>query len=123
MVIDEKTPGKLSQQGIGVKHDDETSHCPGNKEVEASLSPDDESPIEEQMDDVDAKNSVASEYPNPGGASSRRDVRPDAQLKDGAQVPDHPRIPDDPDSNPGLGNDKENRRSPGVPASDPESGA
>lgn len=123
MVIDEKTSRKISQQGIGVKHDDETSHCPGNKEVEASLSPDDESPIEEQMDDVDANNSVSSEHPNPGGASSRRDVHRDCQLNEGAQVPDDPTMPDDSDTNPGLGNDKENQRSPGVPASDPESGA
>lgn len=119
MVIDENAPGKVSQQGIGVKHDDETPQGRGAKEVEVPLPPDDESPIEEEMDDVDANNAVSSEHPNPSGASNPRD----AQLKDGAQVPDHPRIPDDPDTNPGLGNDKENRRSPGVPASDPESGA
>ncbi|MNE67400.1 hypothetical protein D3C80_1630050 [compost metagenome] len=72
---------------------------------------------------MDANNSVSSEHPNPGGASSRRDVRRDVQLNEGAQVPDDPPMPDDPDTNPGLGNDKENRSSPAVPASDPESGA
>ena len=119
MVIDESVPGKVSQQGISVKRDDGTSHGRGAKEVEVSLPTDDESPIEEQMDDVDANNSVSSEHPKPGGASSRRDV----QRNDGAQVPDDPTMQDDPDTNPGLGDDKENRRSPGVPASDPESGA
>ncbi|MBC3437128.1 hypothetical protein HU735_17045 [Pseudomonas sp. BW16M2] len=123
MVIDENAPGKVSQQGIGVKRDDETPQGRGTKEIEVPLPPDDASPIEEEMDDADANNSVSSKHPNPSGASNRRDVRRDAQLKDGAQVPDHPRIPDDPDTNPGLGNDKESRRSPGVPASDPESGA
>lgn len=119
MVIDENASGKVSPQGIGVKRDDETPQGRGAKEVEVPLPPDDESPIEEQMDDVDANNSVSSEHPNPGGVSSRRDV----QLNEEAQVPDDPTMPDYPDTNPGLGDDKENRRSPGVPASDPESGA
>ncbi|MBI6917499.1 hypothetical protein JET68_01680 [Pseudomonas monteilii] len=117
MVIDENAPGKVSQQGIGDKHDDETSQRHGTKEVEVPLLPDDESPVEEEMDDVDANNSVSSEYPNPSGASSRRDVRQDTQLKE--KTP----IPDDPGIKTGRGNDKESQLSPGVPASDPESGA
>ena len=117
MVIDDNAPGEVSQQVICDKHGDETSQRHGTKEVEVPLPPEDESPVEEEMDDVDAKNSVSSEHPNPSGASSRRDVRRDSQLKEGAPIPDDPRI------NPGLGNDKESQRSPGVPASDPESGA
>ncbi|UUJ40871.1 hypothetical protein L1A22_00685 [Pseudomonas extremaustralis] len=117
MVIDENAPGKVSQQVIGDKHGDETLHGRRTKEVEVSLPPEDESPVEEEMDDVDANNSVSSEHPNPSGASSRRDVRRDNQLKEGAPIPDDPGI------NPCLGDDKESQRSPGVPASDPESGA
>ncbi|MFV3290489.1 hypothetical protein ACNFBR_17285 [Pseudomonas sp. NY11955] len=117
MVIDENAPGKVSQQVICDKHGDETSQRHGTKEVEVSLPPDDESPVEEEMDDLDTNNSVSSEHPNPNGASSKRDVRQDSQLKDGAPIPHDPGI------NPDLGDDKESQRSPGVPASDPESGA
>lgn len=104
-------------------NEDEPSHGPGTKAVEVPLQPDEESPIEEQMNDVDTNNSVSSEHPNPGGANSRLGMPRDAQLNEGAQVPDGPPIPDGPCSSPGPANDKENQRSPGVPASDPESGA
>lgn len=104
-------------------NEDEPSHGPGTKAVEVPLPPDDESPIEEQMDDVDTNNSVSSEHPDPGGANSRLGMPRDAQLNEGAQVPDDPPIPDGPGSSPGPANDKENQRSRGVPASDPESGA
>lgn len=103
-------------------NEDEPSLGPGTKAVEVPLPPDDESPIEEQMDDVDANNSVSSEHPDPGGANSGLGMPRDAQLNEGAQIPDAPPKPDGPGSSPGLGNDKENQRSPGVPASDPESG-
>ncbi|MCA4076828.1 hypothetical protein F9Z43_00940 [Pseudomonas monteilii] len=104
-------------------NEDEPSHGPGTKAVEVPLPPDEESPIEEQMNDVDTNNSVSSEHPNLGGANSRLGMPRDAQLNEGAQVPDGPPIPDGPGSSPGPANDKENQRSPGVPASDPESGA
>lgn len=47
----------------------------------------------------------------------------DPKIPDGSQIPDDHAKADDPDTDPMLDDDKENQRSPGVPASDPESGA
>ena len=122
MDIDENARAK-SQQGVGEKTANERYRGPGAGEAEVPLPPDDESPIEEEMDDVDANNSVSSEHPNPSSRSNRSDVSHDAQLNEGTQVADDPHKPDAPDTNTALDHDKENQRSPGIAASDPESGA
>jgi len=52
MEIDENAPGNLSQQAV----------TRGTDAV--PLPPDDEAPLEEDMSDVDAADSVASEHPD-----------------------------------------------------------
>ncbi|HEK0905430.1 TPA: hypothetical protein SMQ04_000140 [Pseudomonas putida] len=47
----------------------------------------------------------------------------DPKVNEGSQIPDDHAKADDPDTDPVLDDDKEDQRSPGVPASDPESGA
>lgn len=44
---------------------DEKAQGPDDNEPEVPLPPDDEAPLEEEMDDVDATNSVATEHPHP----------------------------------------------------------
>ncbi|MBA1200345.1 hypothetical protein G7009_00810 [Pseudomonas capeferrum] len=65
MDIDERAPGNISQVGIGGETDNETAHGPKKGEAEVPLPPDDEAPVEEEMSDVDANNSVSSEHPDP----------------------------------------------------------
>lgn len=102
MEIDENAPGNKSQQRETRTTDNETGHDPKRDEPEVPLPPDDEAPVDEDMTDVDANNSVSSEHPE-AGQSGRVD-NPDA----------------DPQMNDQDENDKEAR---GMPASDPESGA
>jgi len=64
MEIDEKAPGNRSQQGVTRETDNETGHDPRHDKAEIPLPPDDEAPLEEDMTDVDAANSVASEHPD-----------------------------------------------------------
>jgi hypothetical protein len=64
MEIDEKAPGNISQQDITRGTDNETGHDPRRAESEVPLRPDDEAPLEEDMSDVDAADSVASEHPD-----------------------------------------------------------
>jgi hypothetical protein len=92
MYIDENAPINTSRQ----------SDDPGREESEVPLPADDEAPVDEEMVDVDAVNSVTSEYPEAGKSDHVDDpvVEPPMNVQDE--------------------NDKEAR---GVPASDPESGA
>jgi len=64
MDIDEKAPGNQSQQGVTRDTDNETGHDPKRDEAQVPLPPDDEAPLEEDMTDVDAADSVASEHPD-----------------------------------------------------------
>ncbi|WP_460141624.1 hypothetical protein [Pseudomonas sp. S2_E01] len=65
MDIDENAPGNRSQQDVTRATDNETGHDPRKDESEVPLPPDDEAPLEEDMSDVDATNSVSSEHPEP----------------------------------------------------------
>jgi hypothetical protein len=65
MDIDEKAPGNLSQQGVTDSTDNEAGHDPKRDEPEVPLPADDEAPVDEEMADVDANNSVSSEHPDP----------------------------------------------------------
>jgi hypothetical protein len=65
MDIDENAPGNKSQQGVTGGTDNETGHDSKGKEPEVPLPPDDEAPLDEEMADVDATNSVSSEHPEP----------------------------------------------------------
>lgn len=64
MEINEKAPGNLSQQAVTRGTDNETGHDPRRDEDALPLPPDDDSPLEEDMSDVDAADSVASEHPD-----------------------------------------------------------
>eukprot|EP01133_Synstelium_polycarpum_P009849 gene9849-11510_t len=64
MEINEKAPGNVSQQGVTRGTDNETGHDPRRDQPEAPLPPDDDAPMEEDMSDVDAADSVASEHPD-----------------------------------------------------------
>ncbi|WP_339473897.1 hypothetical protein [Pseudomonas fluorescens] len=63
MEIDENAPGNKSQQEVTRTTDNETGHDPRREEPEVPLPVDDEAPVEEDMSDVDANNSVSSEHP------------------------------------------------------------
>ncbi|MCY1181818.1 hypothetical protein D9M71_386370 [compost metagenome] len=65
MKIDENAPGNISQQGVGGKTDNETGHDPKRNEPEVPLPADDQTPVEEELSDVEANNSVSSEHPDP----------------------------------------------------------
>lgn len=65
MDIDENAPGNKSQQDVTRTTDNETGHDPKRNEPEVPLPPDDEAPLDEEMADVDANNSVSSEHPEP----------------------------------------------------------
>lgn len=98
MEIDENAPGNQSQQHVTRETDNETGRDPRKNESEVPLPPDDESPLDEDMTDVDAANSVSSEHPESGSGSNVAD----AQMSGEGDHAKEPR---------------------GVPASDPESGA
>jgi hypothetical protein len=65
MDIDENAPGNKSQQEVTRTTDNETGHDPKRNEPEVPLPADDEAPVDEEMADVDANNSVSSENPTP----------------------------------------------------------
>ena len=65
MDIDENAPGNISQKGVTGGTDSETGHDPKKNAPEVPLSADDEAGVDEEMADVDAANSVASEHPTP----------------------------------------------------------
>lgn len=64
MEIDENAPGNKSQQDVTRGTDNEAGHDPKKGGPEVPLPADDEAPIEEDMSDVDAADSVASEHPD-----------------------------------------------------------
>ncbi|QHD06577.1 hypothetical protein [Pseudomonas sp. R76] len=64
MDINEKAPGNLSQQAVTRGTDNETGHDPRRDGEAAELPPEDDAPLEEDMSDVDAADSVASEHPD-----------------------------------------------------------
>lgn len=64
MEINEKAPGNVSQQEVTRNTDNETGHDPKRDEDNIPLPSDDEAPLEEDMSDVDAADSVASEHPD-----------------------------------------------------------
>lgn len=66
MEINENAPGNISQKGgKGGTTDNESGHDPDHEGVEVPLDTDDEAPVEEEMSDVDANNSVSEEHPQP----------------------------------------------------------
>lgn len=97
MEIDENAPGNQSQQQVTRETDNETGHDPRKSKSEVPLRPDDEAPIEEDMTDVEAANSVVREHPDSGSKNGATD--PGGELGDGTKEPRN------------------------MPASDPESGA
>jgi hypothetical protein len=96
MLIDKNAVANMRPQGgtLSVKDD-----VAGRTEPEVPLPADDEAPVDEEMADVDANNSVSSEYPK-AGTNGGEDAASQRNDQD-----EH---------------DKEARN---MPASDPESGA
>jgi hypothetical protein len=64
MEINENAPGNISQQDVTSGTDSEAGHDPKRDEDKIPLPPDDDAPLEEDMSDVDAADSVASEHPD-----------------------------------------------------------
>lgn len=64
MDIDKSAPGNISQQEVTRGTDNETGHDPRRDEDKIPLPADDDAPLEEDMSDVDAADSVASEHPD-----------------------------------------------------------
>ncbi|MCF5052948.1 hypothetical protein GIW50_08895 [Pseudomonas syringae] len=64
MEINENAPGNLSQQDVTRGTDNETGHDPRRDDDAIPLPADDDAPLEEDMSDVDAADSVASEHPD-----------------------------------------------------------
>ncbi|MCK1792846.1 hypothetical protein [Pseudomonas violetae] len=65
MEIDENAPGNISQQGVSGGTDNETGHDPRRSGTEVPFPADEEAPVDEEMTDVDANDSVSSEHPIP----------------------------------------------------------
>lgn len=96
MEIDENAPGNRSQQAVTRTTDNETGHDPARNAPEVPLPRDDETPVEEDMSDVGAADSVASEHPESGSNNTANEPGGEP---DGTKEPRN------------------------MPASDPESGA
>lgn len=64
MEINENAPGNISQQNVTRETDNEAGHDSKRDEGTVPLPPDDEAPLEEDMSDVEAADSVASEHPD-----------------------------------------------------------
>lgn len=64
MQINENAPGNISQQDVTRGTDNETGHDPKRDDDDIPLPQDDDAPLEEDMSDVDAADSVASEHPD-----------------------------------------------------------
>ncbi|WP_339416196.1 MULTISPECIES: hypothetical protein [unclassified Pseudomonas] len=64
MEIDRNAPGNISQQDVTRGTDNEAGYDPKRDGDNIPLPPDDEAPLEEDMSDVDAADSVASEHPD-----------------------------------------------------------
>lgn len=65
MNIDENAPGNISQKGVTSNTDNEAGHEPKVNKADLPLPADDEAPVDAEMADVDAVNSVSSEHPKP----------------------------------------------------------
>lgn len=63
MDIDENAPGNQSQQKVTRTTDNETGHDPQRKNPQVPLPKDDESVVDQDMSDVEATDSVATEHP------------------------------------------------------------
>lgn len=74
MDIDENALSKQTQQAVLNTTDNQTGQAPKRDKSEVPMPPDDEAPIEEDMSDVEAANSVASEYPESGRDASTADA-------------------------------------------------
>ncbi|MNG22774.1 hypothetical protein D3C76_840170 [compost metagenome] len=96
MLIDKNAIANMRPQDSAGSSEDDAG---GRTEPEVPLPADDEAPVDEEMADVDANNSVSSEYPK-AGTNGGEDAAP--QMDDQDEY------------------DKEARN---MPASDPESGA
>ncbi|QBF26763.1 hypothetical protein EXN22_14060 [Pseudomonas tructae] len=101
METEKQASGNKPQQGIA-RTDNQAGHTPGAEETQIPLTPDDETPVEEELSDVEANNSVSREHPAPGSSSHVDSL--------GGAAP----------SNDQAGLEKEPRN---MPASDPEAGA
>lgn len=65
MDIDENAPGNQSQQSATRPTDNEAGHDSHGEKPEVPLPADDEAPVDEDMADVEATNSVTQEHPKP----------------------------------------------------------
>lgn len=65
MDIDENAPGNISQKGVSSGTDNEAGHDPRRNETEVPLPADDEAPVDEELAELEANNSVPSGHPNP----------------------------------------------------------
>ena len=63
MDIDENAVGNMSQQDVTRRTDNETGHDPRKDQPQVPLPPNDEAPVDDDMTDVAANNSVSSEHP------------------------------------------------------------
>ena len=63
MEIDENAPGNKSQQDVTRGTDNETGHDPKKDGPEVPLPAGDEAPVEEDMSDVEAGDSVGRGHP------------------------------------------------------------
>ncbi|EPA93997.1 hypothetical protein [Pseudomonas sp. G5(2012)] len=66
MDIDENAVGNMSQQDVTRTTDNETGHDPRKDQPQVPLPPNDEAPVDDDMTDVAANNSVSSEHPQEG---------------------------------------------------------
>jgi len=64
MDIDKSAPGNISQQEVTRGTDNEAGHDPRRDEREIRPPQNDDASLEEDMSDVDAADSVASEHPD-----------------------------------------------------------
>ena len=64
MEINENAPGNISQQDVTRGSDNDAGLDPRRDEDGIPLPPDEDAPLEEDMSDVDAADSVASEHPD-----------------------------------------------------------
>ncbi|MDE1164339.1 MAG: hypothetical protein PW845_02880 [Pseudomonas sp.] len=65
MHIDENAPGNISQKGVTSGTDNETGHDSTGKPPADSIPEDNNASVDEDMADVEAADSVASEHPAP----------------------------------------------------------
>ncbi|MNJ41705.1 hypothetical protein D3C77_366380 [compost metagenome] len=91
MEIDENAPGNRSQQDVTRETDNEAGHDPRRNESEVPLPPDDATPVEEELSDVEANNSVSSEHPKSGSSGRADDTDADWHTEDQGDDANEPR--------------------------------